>query len=48
MCTHDCNEGRACTCAPRRDISRFATHLLAALLWTVFVLAIVSLISGGR
>ena len=48
MCTGNCNQGRNCDCAPRRELSDFATHLLAAVLWTVFVLAMVSLVMGGR
>ena len=41
-CTGDCNQGRACTCAPKPG----AVSAIAALVWVVAVVALLAVLLG--
>jgi hypothetical protein len=42
MCTHDCNQGRACTCGTQSKL----VNGIAALIWVCALLALAVVLSG--
>ncbi len=52
MCTGDCNQGRACTCARPgvtiKPLTFWLAFVASCAIWAVFVLCIASLVAGSR